>query len=129
MSTTDYAQFAFQTLIAPDRGGRSVKSRMRIVQNRFPDWKSSRIKCTWYADPDMSLKPDEVIQIEKVSGLGYKQFLQQENEEISKADNVLYPSDPDVQRAIFIGIGAFLSALGDKKHLEQFNELSNLGDV
>lgn len=128
MCTTKYAQFAMQTLIAPDQGGRSVKTRLREVRMKFPLWKESRVKNAWYADPDMSLKPDEVYEIEKVSGLEYKQFLQQENEAISQADNVLYPSNPDVQRAIVIGVGAFLSALGDKRALEQYQQLTSLGD-
>lgn len=128
--TVSYAQFvrfAMQNIIAPPSAGPSVKSRKNLVQ-RVLKWKASRIDDSWIANPKMRFKPEEIQLVEEVSGLGYKDFLKQEHQALSKADNVLYPSDPIIQRAIFIGVGAFLSALGNKEHLDKFNQLPNLGD-
>lgn len=127
MSYAQFVRFAMQKHIAPPSAGPNVKTRKYLVQQALK-WKPSRIDDAWIANPKMRFKPEEIDQIEKVTGLAYKDFLKLEHEALSEEDNLLDAATPDLQRAVYIGISAFLSALGDAKHMEQFSQLQNMGD-
>ncbi|MDX0182561.1 hypothetical protein GOC16_17150 [Sinorhizobium meliloti] len=109
MSTTvEFCQFALRERIAPPAIG-SVKQRI-VYAARKTGWSQSRTRDIWYADPRVSIKADQLIQIEALSGLAYaRQEVRKNDDAIARATVLLGGEDAHLVRSI---IAAVRSALG-----------------
>ena len=123
-SVLEFAQFALQERVAPPSLG-NVNRRLRhatiqllqrnAVRKRLqlPQlWTPNRVKDIWYADPRISIKADEVRDIEEISGLRYgRQELTDLDALITRADTLLDGADTNFRSQITHALRALLSAL------------------
>lgn len=108
MSTVDFCQKALREEIAPPSIG-SVLARIRYASRRL-GWSYTRTKDAWYADPRMSIKPEELFRIEAVSGLTYaRQEVRKHDAAIERANALLDGQDPNLVRTV---VAAVFAALG-----------------
>lgn len=108
MSTVDFCQRALKSRIAPPSVG-SVKQRI-VYAARKTGWSQSRIRDLWYADPRVSIKAEQLIQIETLSGLEYaRQEMLAHDAAIERARNILGGSDTHLAGVV---VAAVLEALG-----------------
>lgn len=92
MSTVEFCQRAMRQEIAPPSIG-SVKARIRAAA-RDLGWSYTRTKDAWYADPRISIKPEELFRVEAVSGLSYaRQELRINDRAIERATALLGGED------------------------------------
>jgi hypothetical protein len=97
MIAVDFASVALRERIAPPSIG-SVKVR-RAHAARKLKWRQSRVDTAWYADPRMAPTPDEIRDIEALSGLTYaKRELHDLEAFIASADALLDHADADFYR-------------------------------
>lgn len=88
-----------------------VKWRIRHMANRL-QWRFSRARDVWYADPRVSLKPRELRDIETVAGITYgRAELRSTEQLIAQADALLMGNDPDFADAFVTAFRAFVGAL------------------
>jgi hypothetical protein len=86
MSTVEFfCQKTLRTEIAPPSIG-NVQARIRSSA-RDLGWSYTRTKDAWYADPRISIKPEELFRVEAISGLTYAR------EEMRKNDNAIERAD------------------------------------
>lgn len=67
MSAVQFCQSALQERIAPPTVG-TVKDRIKKAARRL-GWSYNRTRDVWYADPRVSIKAEQLVQIERLSGL------------------------------------------------------------
>ncbi len=107
MSTVEFCQRALREEIAPPGIG-NVQARIR-ASARLLGWSYTRTKDAWYADPRISIKPDELFRIEAVSGLSYaRQEMRKNDRAIERADALLGGEDARVLGEIVASLFARL---------------------
>jgi hypothetical protein len=108
MSTVEFCQGALRNEIAPRHVG-SVQRRIEIAARKL-GWSYTRTKDAWYADPRISIKPDELFRVEAVSGLQYaRQEMRKNDEAIERATALLGGEDANLIRTL---VAAVFSAIG-----------------
>lgn len=105
MSSTEYVQTALQSRIAPPSIG-SVKARIRHASRKL-GWIHSRTKDTWYADPRIALRAEELRDVEQQTGLRYgREELRSVEQLINQADALLDGPEADFYRPFFTALRA-----------------------
>lgn len=109
MSIAVFCQEAMRREISPPAIG-SVQQRIAYCARQL-GWTYTRTKDAWYADPRISIKPEELFRVEAVSGLIYqtKQEMRKNDDAIERATALLGGEDADLVSAI---VAAVRSALG-----------------
>lgn len=108
MSTVEFCQRALREEIAPPSIGAKLE-RIRYAA-RVLGWSYTRTKDAWYADPRISIKPDELFRIEAVSGLKYaREELRKNEQAIERATALLGGEDTHLIRTV---VTAVFAALG-----------------
>jgi hypothetical protein len=108
MSTVDFCQRALRDEIAPRSIG-DVQTRIRKAA-RDLGWSYTRTKDTWYGDPRISIKPEELFRVEAVSGLAYaREELRKNDRAIERATALLGGEDAHLIRTM---VAAVFSAIG-----------------
>lgn len=103
MSTVDFCQKALREEIAPPSIG-SVQTRIGAAA-RSLGWSYTRTRDAWYADPRISIKPEELFRIEAVSGLSYaRQEMRTNDRAIERADALLGGEDPRLVRTLVAAV-------------------------
>ncbi len=103
MSTVDFCQKALREEIAPPSIG-SVQTRIRAAA-RSLGWSYTRTRDAWYADPRISIKPEELFRVEAVSGLSYaRQEMRTNDRAIERADALLGGEDPRLVRTLVAAV-------------------------
>lgn len=80
MLAVQFCQNALQERIAPSSFG-SVKQRITRA-SRITGWSPNRVRDVWYADPRVSIKAEELVRIEALSGLEYARREVRTNDDI-----------------------------------------------
>lgn len=105
----EFCQEALHTRIAPPTYG-SVKARINRCA-RHLKWSPSRVRDVWYADPRVSLKAEELQQIERESGLSYARKEIEENNKLEqRIATLIGGKNPPLYRLL---VAAIREALGD----------------
>lgn len=105
MSSTEYVQTALQSRIAPPSIG-SVKARIRHASRKL-GWSHSRTQDTWYADPRIALRAEELRDVEQQTGLRYgREELRSVEQLINQADALLDGPEADFYRPFFTALRA-----------------------
>lgn len=109
MSTVEFfCQATLKTEIAPSSIG-SVQARIRHAAQELR-WSYTRTKDAWYADPRISISPEELFRVEAVSGLKYaREEMRKHDEAIERATALLGGEDTHLIRAV---VTAVVEALG-----------------
>ncbi|WP_318875228.1 hypothetical protein [Sinorhizobium meliloti] len=109
MSTIAFCQHALRREIAPPSVG-SVQTRIATAA-RSLGWSYTRTRDAWYADPRISIRPEELFRVEAVSGLIYqaRQEVRKNDDAIARATALLGGEDAHLVRSI---VAAVRSALG-----------------
>ena len=103
MSTVEFCQRAMREEIAPPSVGAKLE-RIRHASREL-GWSYSRTKDAWYADPRISIKPDELFRVEAVSGLSYaRQEMRKNDGAIARADALLGGEDPRLIRTLVAAV-------------------------
>jgi hypothetical protein len=103
MSTVDFCQRALREEIAPPVIG-SVQVRISTAARQL-GWSFTRTRDAWYADPRISIKPEELFRVEAVSGLSYaRQELRKNDDAINRADALLDGTDPRLLRTLVAAV-------------------------
>jgi hypothetical protein len=111
MTELAFASEAMRSKIAPVGSAQYVETRIRKAA-RLLNWRFSRARDVWYADPRVSLKARELRDIETVAGVEYGRAELRSNDElISQADALLLGTDPDFAGAFVTALRAFVGAL------------------
>lgn len=88
MLAVQFCQTALQERIAPPSFG-SVKQRISRA-SRLTGWSFNRTRDVWYADPRVSIKAEELVRVEAISGLEYaRQEMRNYEDIISRAEALL----------------------------------------
>ncbi|AUX76382.1 hypothetical protein [Sinorhizobium fredii] len=108
MSTLVFCKDALRREIAPPSIG-SVKERISHAARQL-GWSYTRTKDAWYADPRISIKPEELFRVEAVSGLLYqaRQELRKNDDAIARATALLGGEDTHLVRSIVAAVRAAL---------------------
>lgn len=108
MSSVEFCQGALRERIAPPSIG-SVKQRI-VHAARKTGWSQSRVRDVWYAEPRVSIKAEQLIQIEALSGLEYaRREVKANDAAIERATALLAGQDQDFIRTV---VAAVLQAVG-----------------
>ncbi|MGO8368897.1 hypothetical protein ACC808_10675 [Rhizobium ruizarguesonis] len=108
MSTVEFCQRALREEIAPPSIGAKLE-RIRHASRQL-GWSYSRTKDAWYADPRISIKPEELFRIEAVSGLSYaREEMRTNDRAIERATTLLGGEDTRLVRTL---VAAVREALG-----------------
>lgn len=108
MSTVEFCQGALRERIAPPSVG-SVKQRI-VHAARKTGWSQSRVRDLWYADPRVSIKAEQLLEIEALTGLEYARLEVSANDAaIERATALLGGADQDFIRTV---VAAVLQAVG-----------------
>ncbi|TBF08698.1 hypothetical protein [Rhizobium ruizarguesonis] len=108
MSTVEFCQRALREEIAPPSIGAKLE-RIRHASRQL-GWSYSRTKDAWYADPRISIKPEELFRIEAVSGLSYaREEMRTNDRAIERATALLGGEDTRLVRTL---VAAVREALG-----------------
>lgn len=103
MSTVEFCQGALRQQIAPMSVG-NVQRRIEIASRRL-GWSYTRTKDTWYADPRISISPEELFRVEAVSGLHYaRQEVRTNDAAIERATALLGGEDAHLFRSFFAAV-------------------------
>lgn len=110
MSTVEFCQSALRDRIAPPRHG-SVKERIRIASRRL-GWPFSRARDVWYADGRVSIRADELKQVEQATGLTYAAKTERRihDDYIARAEALLR-QDEDFHRPFVDALVALMRAM------------------
>lgn len=94
MSSVEFCQYALQERIAPPSLG-TVKQRITRAA-RLTGWSFNRTRDVWYADPRVSIKAEELVRVEAISGLEYARREMRNYEDIiARAEALLDGPDAD----------------------------------
>jgi hypothetical protein len=105
MSSAEFVQYALRSHVAPPGGG-SVKARINRAA-RALGWSISRTKDAWYAEPRMSIRADEMRQVEEKTGLCYgREEIRTNDELIARAETLLAGHEADFYRAFLTALRA-----------------------
>ena len=108
MSTVEFCQFALRERIAPPSVG-SVKERI-VYAARKMGWTHTRTRDVWYADPRVSIKADQLVKVEAISGLEYaRQEVRKNDDAIARATTLLGSQDAHLLGEI---VAALLKMVG-----------------
>jgi hypothetical protein len=109
MSTVEFCQRALREEIAPPSIGAKLE-RIRHASRQL-GWSYSRTKDAWYADPRISIKPEELFRVEAVSGLTYsaRQEMRTNEQAIERATALLGGNDTHLLRTV---VAAVFQAVG-----------------
>lgn len=109
MSTVEFCQRALREEIAPPSIGAKLE-RIRHASRQL-GWSYSRTKDAWYADPRISIKPEELFRVEAVSGLTYeaREEMRTNDRAIERATALLGGEDTRLVRTL---VAAVREALG-----------------
>jgi len=108
MSTVEFCQIALRERIAPPSIG-SVKERITYAARKM-GWTHTRTRDVWYADPRVSIKAEQLIKIERLSGLEYaRQEVRKNDDAIARAEALLGSQDPHLLGEI---VAALLQMVG-----------------
>jgi hypothetical protein len=109
MSTVEFfCQKTLKAEIAPPSLG-SVQERIRHAAQVLR-WSYTRTKDAWYADPRISISPDELFRVEAVSGLKYaREEMRTNDAAIERATALLGGEDTHLIRTV---VTAVFAALG-----------------
>lgn len=108
MSTVEFCQRTLQREIAPRTIG-NVEQRIRHAARKL-GWSFTRTKDVWYADPRISIKPEQLFRVEAVSGLEYaRQEMRKNDAAIERATALLGGEDTHLIRTL---VAAVFSAIG-----------------
>lgn len=113
MSALEFAQHALRTRVAPKAMG-SVKERLRHATSvlRRRNWSANRVKDLWYADCRARPIPDEILDLEELTGLKYgRQEVDEIDALIARADALMDGPDADFYSPWVAGFRAFIGAL------------------
>lgn len=111
MSEVAFASEMLRERIAPPGIAPSVKERVSKAA-RALRWSYSRTRDVWYRDPRVSIKPRELRDIARLTGVEYgRQELTEIDALIAKADNLVMGGDPDFHSAFVAAARAFYRAL------------------
>lgn len=103
MSTVEFCQGAMRDEIAPRSAG-NVQRRIEIASRRL-GWSYTRTKDTWYADPRISISPEELFRVEAVSGLTYaREEVRTNDAAIERATALLGGEDAHLFRSFFAAV-------------------------
>lgn len=108
MLSVQFCQHALQERIAPAHFG-SVKDRIARA-SRMTGWSYNRTRDVWYADQRVSIKAEELVRVEAISGLEYARREVRTNDDIiARAEALL-----DGPHADFFGpfVAAMRAAVG-----------------
>jgi hypothetical protein len=109
MQAVEFASLALRDRIAPPSFG-SVKARRALAARKLK-WRQSRVDSAWYADPRMAPSPDEIADIEALSGLTYaRRELHDLETLIASADALLDRPDADFYRPFVDAVRAMARA-------------------
>ena len=110
MSELTWASNALQDHIAPTGAAQYVETRIRLAAQKL-GWKFSRARTIWYADERASIKPRELREIEKATGLKYgQQELRSIDALIGQANSLLDGPEADFYRPFVVAIRAMAGA-------------------
>lgn len=99
MTSRVFASHTLETVIAPPSVASHVGDRIRHAARKL-GWAYGRTKDLWYNDGRYRPSPEEIQDLERISGLQYgKQELNELDDLISKADALLYGTDADFTSA------------------------------
>lgn len=107
-STVEFCQYALRERIAPPSIG-SVKSRI-LYAARKTGWGYNRTRDIWYADARVSIKAEQLIHIEALTGLEYARQEMRKNEQAIERANALLAGED--ARFIRTMVTALREALG-----------------
>lgn len=108
MSSVEFCQSALRERIAPPSVG-SVKQRI-VMAARKTGWSQSRVRDLWYADPRVSIKAEQLIKIEALSGLEFaREEVRAHDAAIERATAILGSEDAHLIRSV---VAAVLQAMG-----------------
>lgn len=111
MSELAFASTQLQTNIAPASLSSHVGERIRAAARRL-GWKPSRTKDIWYADERVSMKPRELRQIEKMTGVRYGREERAEIDAlIARADTLLASQGEDIGSPVLAALRALVGAV------------------
>ncbi|MDB5531552.1 MAG: hypothetical protein JWR51_4655 [Devosia sp.] len=112
MSDLTWASDTLRNHVAPVGSAQQVKARIRTAA-RALGWEYERAKSIWYADERVAVRPRELRDIERYTGLQYgRQELTEIDLLISRADAlVVGHQDKDFYGAFAAGLRALASAL------------------
>lgn len=103
MSTVEFCQRALREEISPPVIG-SVKARISAASRQL-GWSYTRTRDAWYADPRISIKPEELFRVEAVSGLSYaRQEMRKNDTAIARAEALLDGEDPRLLRTLVAAV-------------------------
>jgi hypothetical protein len=106
-----FASEAMRSKIAPVGSAQYVETRIRKAA-RLLNWRFSRARDVWYADPRVSLKARELRDIETVAGVQYGRAELRTNDQlIAQADALLEGVHEDFHRPFVAAFRAFFGAL------------------
>ena len=109
MSTVEFCQRALKEEIAPPSIG-SMQARIREAARKL-GWSYTRTKDAWYADPRISIKPEELFRVEAVSGLTYdaREEMRTNDRAIERATALLGGEDARLVRTLVAAVREALS--------------------
>lgn len=112
MSDLTWASDTLRNHVAPVGSAQQVKARIRSAA-RALGWEYERAKSIWYADERVAVRPRELRDIERYTGLQYgRQELTEIDNLIARADAfVVGNQDTDFYSAFAAGLRALASAL------------------
>ena len=112
MSDLTWASDTLRNRVAPVGSAQQVKARIRTAA-RALGWEYERAKSIWYADERVAMRPRELRDIERYTGLQYgRQELSELDTLIGRADALLVGNqDTDFYSAFANGLRALASAL------------------
>jgi hypothetical protein len=126
MSSVEFAQYAFQSRVAPPSLG-SVKNRLRHavsvmskherkMERDKRHWTANRVKDCWYADERISPNADEIRDLEDITGLRYgREQIREIDDLIRQADALLDSADPDFHSPFVAAMRSFVRTLAGSR--------------
>ena len=110
MSDLTWASDTLRNQVAPVGSAQQVKARIRTAA-RALGWEYERAKSIWYADERVAMRPRELRDIERYTGLQYgRQELSELDALIGRADALLVGSqDKDFYRSFADALRAMAS--------------------
>lgn len=89
MSSTTFASNTLQGFVAPPGSAGGKMERIRLASRRL-GWSFSRTKDVWYADERVRLRPEELRDIEKLTGITYgREEVREIDALIARADAIM----------------------------------------
>lgn len=108
MSSTAFASTSLQELVAPLGSAGGKMERIRLAARRL-GWQYNRTKDVWYADPRVRMRPEEIRDIEQLTGIRYgRDEIREIDTFIAKADAIMASSGKGGRRPFLTALCAFM---------------------